>query len=561
MTYRLLVENRYESWESLETTTEEPLTIDPLFNKLLSGDVFSIDCNGKLQLINSAIRAGQHIQGVLILNDNKTYGRKNSRLLYKCIPNDKSLPEFLIPYEIKQVGFSKVFVNLYVTFTFSAWDDKHPHGTLNQVLGPVDVLENYYEYQIHCRKLNISIQKFQKETNLKTQDQDTLFKSIQQKYTSIENREDLYVFSIDPQGSVDFDDAFSIRELPDDARLVSIYIANVPVLIDALDLWDHISRRVSTIYLPNSKRPMLPAILSDCLCSLQANVTRVAFHMDVYITNGQIVDIKYGSSFVKLHKNYCYEEATLLNDSKYKALLKLVTQMSVKNKYVDCINDSHDVVSYLMILMNYHCAKEMLRHKTGIFRSTVLEKNVSIPNSVPEDVSKTMKILNSAKGQYVNGGGITNVRHELLDLEAYIHITSPIRRLVDLLNMIQFQQITGIIELPGKVSQFYNQWIDNLDYINISMKSIRRVQNDCQLLELCTHNKSAMDREYEGYTFHKTLTRKGLNQYTVFLPVLKLMSKITTNREFEDYQCSKFKLYLFNDEESLTRKIRLHLQT
>ena len=420
-------------------------------------------------------------------------------------------------------------------------------------------MENYYEYQIHCRKLNISIQKFQKETNQKTQDQDTLFKSIQQKYTSIENREDLYVFSIDPQGSVDFDDAFSIRELPDDTRLVSIYIANVPVLIDALDLWEHISRRVSTIYLPNSKRPMLPAILSDCLCSLQANVTRVAFHMDVYITDGQILDIKYGSSFVKLHKNYCYEEATLLNDSKYKALLKLVTQLSVKNKYVDCINDSHDVVSYLMILMNYHCAKEMLRHKTGIFRSTVLEKNVSIPNSVPEDVSKTMKILNSAKGQYVNGGEITNVRHELLDLEAYIHITSPIRRLVDLLNMIQFQQITGIIALPGKVSQFYNQWIDNLDYINISMKSTRRVQNDCQLLELCTHNKSAMDREYEGYTFHKTLTRKGLNQYTVFLPVLKLMSKITTNREFEDYQCSKFKLYLFNDEESLTRKIRLHI--
>ena len=39
--------------------------------------------------------------------------------------------------------------------------------------------------------------------------------------------------------------------------------------------------RISTIYLPDKKRPMLPTILSDCLCSLQANKNRIAFVLDI----------------------------------------------------------------------------------------------------------------------------------------------------------------------------------------------------------------------------------------------------------------------------------------
>jgi exoribonuclease R len=63
--------------------------------------------------------------------------------------------------------------------------------------------------------------------------------------------------------------------------------------MDVLNLWDSFSRRISTIYLPDKKRPMLPTILSDCLCSLQENVRRVAFVMDVFIKENEIIDIKF----------------------------------------------------------------------------------------------------------------------------------------------------------------------------------------------------------------------------------------------------------------------------
>jgi len=562
--YKITINDRnYSSFDIFETINNTIVDLEhvaPIHNKLFSGDEFTIDNDKNVKITSSIIRSGTLIAGVLVISDNKTYGRKNKKLLYKCVPDDNSIPSFLIPYEIKHVGFSKIFVNLYVTFTFTDWDDKHPHGMLHQVFGPVDVIENFYEYQLQSKKLNASIQKFQKATNLfiKNNSIDDIIHNMKQKYTSFENREDIHIFSIDPPKSVDFDDAFSVCELVDGTTQISVYISNVTVWLDMLDLWDSVSRRVSTIYLPDTKRPMLPSILSDCLCSLQAGVTRVALFMDIIIDGDTITDIKFGNCFVKLFKNYCYEETSLLNDSKYMKILETTKQLSSKNKYCD-IKDSHDVVCYLMILMNYHCAKKMIQHKIGIFRTAILKNEPDIPKTVPEDVSKHIKLFNSAKGQYISGNNIVNTKHEILDIEAYIHITSPIRRLVDLLNMIQFQQITDILYFKDKVYDFYIQWMRDLDYINVSMKSIRKVQNDCHLLDICSNNPSIMKNEYIGYMFNKMTKSAGMYTYTVFLPELKMTSHVTTNEEFDNYQNRVFKLYLFNDEENLKKKIRLHL--
>jgi exoribonuclease R len=144
-------------------------------------------------------------------------------------------------------------------------------------------------------------------------------------------------------------------------------------------------------------------------------------------------------------------------------------------------------------------------------------------------------------------------------MDAYIHITSPIRRLVDLLNMIQFQQVTGIIKLSENVNKFYNKWLEDLDYINVTMRSIRKVQCDCSLLDLCHNNPEVMDKEYDGYLFDKINRNDGLYQFVVFLPELKLSSRITMRDDFDNFECKKFKLYLFNNEENFKRKIRLQI--
>ena len=581
LSYKIYVNDRnYSSWEVFDANNHSKLSLDitsPFESKLFSNDVFSIDQNNAINIIHSSIRCDEHMPGVLVLADNKTYGReskssntgtkskiKEGRLLYKCIPDDKRLPTFLVPYEIKNMGFSKVLKNLYVTFLYQHWDDKHPRAKLDNVIGPVDILDNFYEYQLYCKSLNASIQKFQKDAHkaIESKSYEGVIESIKLKYPTIKdrtNQKQWYIITIDPPRGQDFDDGFSIVQHEDGVQQLSIYISNVTILMDILNLWDSFSRRISTIYLPDKKRPMLPTILSDCLCSLQENVVRVAFVMDIFIKNNEIIDIKYDNCFIKVYKNYTYEDPKLLGDVKYHMILELVQKLTIKQPYINNVRNSHDLVCYLMIFMNYHCAKELIKHKTGIFRSTIIKREFPVPDTVPEDVSKFIKIWNSASGQYINGSEIVDTRHQLLDIDAYIHITSPIRRLVDLLNMIKIQNVMNIIKLSDSVDKFYDKWIGEIDFINMTMRSIRKMQCDCSLLDLCQNNQAIMDKEYDGYLFDKINRNDGLIQFIVFLPELKLSSRITLRENYDNFMCTKFKLFLFNDEETFKRKIRLHL--
>ena len=567
--YKLYINDRnYTTWEIFDTIhfTKIEININPIESKLFSNDVFSVDESNQVILLHSSIRCETSMPGVLILTGNKTYGRHLSKgkLLYKCVPDDVRLPSFLVPYEIKNVGFSKVLKNLYVTITFDKWEEKHPVAKLNNVIGSVDILDNFYEYQLYCKSLHSSIQKFQKDTtkSIESKSHEGIIETIKLKYPNIQDRTNQKVWhsiTIDPPKSQDFDDAFSIIQLENGIQQLSVYISNVSIWMDALHLWDSFSRRISTIYLPDKKRPMLPTILSDCLCSLQENVTRIAFAMDLFIQNNEIIDIKYANCFIKVSNNYCYEEPKLLADANYHLIFDAVSIMSTKSPHIGDIKNSHEVVSYLMVLMNYNCAKKLIQYKTGIFRSTISKREFEVPDTVPEDVGKFIKLWNSASGQYINWSDIADTRHEILDMDAYIHITSPIRRLVDLLNMIQLQQVSEMVHFTEQADAFYNKWLGDIDYINITMRSIRKVQGDCTLLDLCHTNPDVMDKEYNGYLFDKIIRNDGLYQYLVFLPELKLSSRLTMREDMDNYSCKKCKLFLFNDEENFKKKIRIHL--
>ena len=579
--YKIHINDRnYTSWDvfNMDTLNKTVIDINPIENKLFTNDVFTLYDDNKIKILHSTTRSCRSIPGVLFLVGNKTYGRERkmiegqlnksknagSKLLYKCIPDDIRLPCFLVPYEIKNMGFSKVFKNLYVTINFESWEDKHPRAKLDNVIGTVNILDNFYEYQLYCKSLNSSIQKFQKDTikSLENSSQDGIIETIIKKYPNIQDRTDTKIWNIitiDPPNSIDFDDGFSVVDLENGTKKLSIYIANVTVWMDVLNLWNSFSRRISTIYLPDKKRPMLPTILSDSLCSLQEKVRRIAFVMDIFISEDTIIDIKYCNALIKVSKNYTYEEDKLLSDKNYHNILEVAQKLSKKYKYINNVRNSHELVCYFMILMNFHCAKELIKHKTGIFRSTIIKRDFNVPDFVPEDVAKFIKIWNSASGQYIDGSEIVDTRHELLDVDAYIHITSPIRRLVDLLNMIKFQISINLINLSENATKFYISWLNELEYINTTMRSIRKVQCDCSLLDLCHNDPSVMEEEYNGYLFDKISRNDGLYQYIVYLPKLKLSSRITLRDNYDNFINKNFKLYLFDDEEKFKRKIRLNI--
>jgi exoribonuclease R len=587
--YKIHIDNRnYGSWTTFNATTMEPLILDnfnPADHKIFTNDIFTYN-NGKLDIVHSNMRDNENIPAVLMLADNKTYGRekkindkhicKEGKLLYKCVPDDSRIPIFLVPYEIKHLGFSKVFTNHYVTIRFKEWEDKHPHAVLSQNIGPVDVIDNFYEYQLYCKSLNTSMQKFNKAASKAVKDyttcsekaevHDTFITSVCKKYNQIEDRCSWKIFTIDPASSLDYDDGFSIRKLDNEQTLVSIYIANVTIWMDFLNLWSSFSQRISTIYLPDRKRPMLPTILSDCLCSLQENVRRFAFVIDILLDKDtNILSVNYSNCVIKVFKNFTYEEPMLLNDTTYNFLLETCKQMSCKYKYMNNVRNSHEVVGYLMILMNYYSAQEMLKANNGIFRSTIIKTPVALPDGLPDDVNQFIKNWNSVCGQYIDVNTIQVedriklMRHEILEMDAYIHITSPIRRLVDLLNMIQFQLNHGLITLSQDAIDFYQKWIEQLDYINVTMRAIKKVQTDCNLLDLCYNKPATLEKIYNGYCFDKIVRNDGLFQYIVYLPELRLSSRITVRDNLENYEKRQYKLFLFSDEERFKKKIRLQI--
>jgi exoribonuclease R len=524
----------------------------------------------ELQIIHSTSRLTQNIPAVLILNGNKTYGRHNkTKLYYKCIPDDLRLPIFLVPYEING-GFLKIFQNKYVTINFTSWLQKQPYATISQIIGDVNILDNFYEYQLYCKSLNYSIQNFQKQASKCMtkygENFSQLFSDIILKYSSIENRTHVDVLTIDTAKTTDFDDAFSYTLLSDGTHRISIYISNVSLLLDYFNLWESFSNRIATIYLPDKKRPMLPTILSDNLCSLQEGVLRVALTLDIQISDKyEIISTNYLNSLINVSKNYIYDEPLLIESETYLRTFETICKLSKKYNYINNVKNSHDVISYLMIFMNYYSAKELLKFGNGIFRTnTFINNNIKLIEnniiSIPDEVKNYITIWNSSVSQYVNIEKQSEfIRHDALNIDAYIHITSPIRRLVDLLNIIKLQNNLNMVSLGSETNIFYNMWITKIEYINTTMRNIRKVQNECNLLAMCTITVDICDKIYEGYCFDKMIRNGGLFQYIVYLPELKITSKIVSRIDMEEYSKQNYKLYIFQDEDRLKKKIRIQL--
>ena len=564
--YKISIENRnYDNYVFIDVKTMQNvnnLNVNPLKEKLLNYDIITYE-NDKCKLLHSTVKSSTYIPGVLVLKNNRKFGKYKQKFLYKCIPDDKRLPIFLIPYHMKN-GFNKNYVNKYVIFKFKNWDNKHPYGELVNVLGNVSSLDTFYEYQLYCKSLYASIQKFTKETmkQLKTHSQEHFIELIKEKY-NLENRIGRDIISIDPKTSKDFDDAFGMIENKYQ-YVISIYITNVSMWLDVLNVWSSFTERVSTIYLPDRKRPMLPTILSDTLCSLKENDVKFAFTLDLYINKETYTldNYTFKNTIINIRKNYVYDTDIQENDKLYLKMKEVLISLNNKKeyKYIDSIQTSHDLIAYLMIWMNYTSAKELVKNKCGLYRSSKMNDTFQPPNNIDDSIQKFLKIWNSYGGKYCKY--IDLERHDMLELDAYVHITSPIRRLVDLLTMMKLQESLKLVEWGEEATSFYNYWTSDtsIEYINTTMRSIRRVQNDCLLLNICSTNKKILETIYDGFIFDKIKRNDGLYQYMVYLKELNMTNRITTRHDLNNYSFQQFKIYIFHDQERLKHKVRLEFQ-
>ena len=548
-------DNKYETYQYVETKTFQHIdTIQksPRELKLFINDVFDYDeCAQTHALLHSNLKSNKMIPGILDLT--MTHGKEKKKFLYLCKPDDKRIPFFLIPYN-NQLGFDKSIKKIYIAFEFKNWEHDRPHGTMTQNLGAIDILNNYYDYILYCKSLNVSIQQFTKETKRKLKDRSNneIIDSIARFHNlEVRHKKDHYVFSLDSQSTNDFDDAFSFNKRENKA---SIYIADVALIMDYLELWDAFSNRVSTIYLPDKKRTMLPSVLIDCLCSLKEKNYKLCYVLDLFFDDrNNITKHEFKCCNAYIAKNVAYENMREFDKrDDFQALLATMG-----------LHHAKQLTTKLMLLFNHYVAKCFSANKQGIFKS-LKQQEVSIPDTLPSQVYEHICVLRNTSSQYcLYNDDLVYQSRKHKHMDVYTQASSPIRRLIDLLNNIMIHKYLIQDILTTKSQEFYDSWTDteHLEQINISSRAIRKIQSKCHIYKKYEENRrNNHSVHYEGYVFDKVYKNgDGKYQYMVYIQELNLTTYVTLMKELDNYTKHIFALYVFMNEENDKKKIKLQL--
>jgi ribonuclease R len=127
---------------------------------------------------------------------------------------------------------------------------------------------------------------------------------------------DTITFTIDPEDAKDFDDALSVKILPNGLYEIGVHIADVSHYVtpgSALD--SEAFRRGTSVYLVDRTIPMLPEALSNDLCSLKPNVDRLTMSA-VFIVDekAHIKESWFGKTIIHSDKRFAYEAAQKVLD-------------------------------------------------------------------------------------------------------------------------------------------------------------------------------------------------------------------------------------------------------
>ncbi|CAL1262791.1 unnamed protein product [Larinioides sclopetarius] len=240
-------------------------------------------------------------------DDSSSTSKNKERIL--AVPYDYRIPKIRIA--TKQADDIR---NKRIVVRIDNWEkeSQYPNGHLVQSLGEIDDLETevqslLIEHDVFFREF---AQNLLNELPTCTAENPWTLDSDQ-----ISKRRDLrnshLIFSIDPKGCEDVDDALSVRELPDGKLELGVHIADVTHFVRELSVVDLEARSRSTsVYLPDRRYDMLPHVLSGNLCSLLGNVDRYAVSVLWQLDSKcKVENVWYGRTIIKSKYKLCYEAA------------------------------------------------------------------------------------------------------------------------------------------------------------------------------------------------------------------------------------------------------------
>ena len=157
---------------------------------------------------------------------------------------------------------------------------------------------------------------------------------------SLDGREDLrgeVIFTIDGESAKDLDDAVSLRRLPGGGYRLGVHIADVSHYVREKTPLDRcVMQRGTSVYFTDKVVPMLPKVLSNGVCSLNADEDKYALSAIISLDGeGNITDLKLKQSVIRSRVRGVYSEVNRLlsgdNDrelkKKYSSVLPSLNKM------------------------------------------------------------------------------------------------------------------------------------------------------------------------------------------------------------------------------------------
>lgn len=232
-----------------------------------------------------------------------------------CVPLDPKIPKIRI-----KTRQTSALLNSRIVVRIDSWDatSKYPFGHYITQLGELGKLET--ETQTILVDNGIIINPFS-SAMLSEIPSTSVENPWQLPEEEIKKRRDLRkecIFSIDPLGSEDIDDALSAKILPSGNIQIGCHIADVTYFLQKDSLLDTEAKaRGTTVYLAETRFDMLPGILSTDLASLREQKDRPAVSV-IWELNSQLEIVKawYGRTAIRSCHELYYELAQRIADDK-----------------------------------------------------------------------------------------------------------------------------------------------------------------------------------------------------------------------------------------------------
>ena len=194
------------------------------------------------------------------------------------------------------------------------------------------------------------------------------------------------IMSVDPPGCQDIDDALSARRIKGGLLQFGVHIADVSHFVkegSALDL--EARDRGTSVYLADRRMDMLPAILSEQLCSIRGNTDRYAMSVMWKVRDDtlEVVDTWFGRTIIHSSNELDYKTAQLIVDD----ALPLEKREALGN-YV-AARDS----LLLLVRMARHLRAQRLERGALTLESVEVKFEMDDERNVPKNISTCEQLL------------------------------------------------------------------------------------------------------------------------------------------------------------------------